>query len=107
MASPEDHTAVVAVHERGSSVYEISKTLKLHREQGYRLGLPPRRGTGSPRKKGIGVLLDISSVFLDEGCLATKLGRSQDFAVLSISEQKVCSSKHKSLDSPKIAQVIA
>ncbi|EYC11000.1 hypothetical protein Y032_0053g2420 [Ancylostoma ceylanicum] len=33
MASLEDHTAVVAMQKRGSSVSEISKTLKLHREQ--------------------------------------------------------------------------
>ncbi|EYC13084.1 hypothetical protein Y032_0045g1259 [Ancylostoma ceylanicum] len=33
MASLEDHTAVVAMHKRESSVSEISKTLKLHREQ--------------------------------------------------------------------------
>ncbi|EYC10949.1 hypothetical protein Y032_0053g2386 [Ancylostoma ceylanicum] len=33
MASLEDNTAVVVMQKRGSSVSEISKTLKLHREQ--------------------------------------------------------------------------
>ncbi|EYB97686.1 hypothetical protein Y032_0138g2056 [Ancylostoma ceylanicum] len=33
MASFADHTAAVAMHKRGSSVSEVSKTLKLHREQ--------------------------------------------------------------------------
>ncbi|EYC30050.1 hypothetical protein Y032_0005g2418 [Ancylostoma ceylanicum] len=37
MASLADHTALVAMHKRGSSVSEISKTLKLHREQAYRV----------------------------------------------------------------------
>ncbi|EYC40879.1 hypothetical protein Y032_0592g401 [Ancylostoma ceylanicum] len=37
MASLADHTALVAMHKRGSSVSEISKTLKLHREQTYRV----------------------------------------------------------------------
>ncbi|EYC00899.1 hypothetical protein Y032_0112g326 [Ancylostoma ceylanicum] len=37
MASPEDHTAVVAMQKRGSSVSETSKTLKLHQEQVHRV----------------------------------------------------------------------
>ncbi|EYC15879.1 hypothetical protein Y032_0035g3020 [Ancylostoma ceylanicum] len=37
MASLEDHRAVVAMQKRGSSVSEISKTLKLHREQVHRV----------------------------------------------------------------------
>ncbi|EYC18985.1 hypothetical protein Y032_0025g1097 [Ancylostoma ceylanicum] len=37
MASLEDNTAVVAMQKRGSSVSEISKALKLHREQVHRV----------------------------------------------------------------------
>ncbi|EYC34408.1 hypothetical protein Y032_0001g4 [Ancylostoma ceylanicum] len=37
MASLEDHTAVVAMQKRESSVSKISKTLKLHREQVHRV----------------------------------------------------------------------
>ncbi|EYC15122.1 hypothetical protein Y032_0038g3643 [Ancylostoma ceylanicum] len=37
MVSLADHTSLVAMHKRGSSVSEISKTLKLHREQAYRV----------------------------------------------------------------------
>ncbi|EYC42167.1 hypothetical protein Y032_0541g3201 [Ancylostoma ceylanicum] len=37
MASLADHTAVVAMRKRGSSVSEILKTLKLHRELVYRV----------------------------------------------------------------------
>ncbi|EYB83054.1 hypothetical protein Y032_0344g3085 [Ancylostoma ceylanicum] len=37
MASLADHTAAVARHKRVSSVSEISKALKLQREQVYRV----------------------------------------------------------------------
>ncbi|EYC45449.1 hypothetical protein Y032_0427g1267 [Ancylostoma ceylanicum] len=37
MASLEDHRAVVAMQKRGTSVSEISKRLKLHREQVHRV----------------------------------------------------------------------
>ncbi|EYB85555.1 hypothetical protein Y032_0296g1699 [Ancylostoma ceylanicum] len=37
MVSLADHTAVVAMRKRGSSVSEILKTLKLHREQVHRV----------------------------------------------------------------------
>nr|CDJ82205.1 similar to H28G03.4 [Haemonchus contortus] len=37
MASLDDRSAVVAMYKRGSSVSEISKMLKLHREQVHRV----------------------------------------------------------------------
>ncbi|EYB83288.1 hypothetical protein Y032_0338g2928 [Ancylostoma ceylanicum] len=37
MALLADHSALVAMHKRGFSVSEISKTLKLHGEQAYRV----------------------------------------------------------------------